>query len=50
MTILPFPKFHELMRPMLEACADGQPHPIGEIIDQMMINSGLSEEIGRAHI
>jgi hypothetical protein len=24
MSSLPFPKFHGLMRPMLEACADGQ--------------------------
>ena len=44
MSSLPFPKFHELMRPMLEACADGQPYPIGDIIEKMMASSGLSEE------
>lgn len=40
----PFPKFHELMRPMLEAVADGQPHALKDVIEQMMATSGLSPE------
>lgn len=32
----PFPKYHELMRPMLEAVIDGQPHHVKEVIQRMM--------------
>jgi len=41
---LPFPKFHELMRPMLEAVADGEPHALRDVIAQMAASSGLSPE------
>jgi restriction system protein len=44
MSSQPFPKFHELLRPMLVACADGEPHSVKEIIEKMMASSGLSEE------
>jgi len=44
MTNQPCPKFHELMRPMLEACADGQPHSVKEVIERMIASSDLSEE------
>jgi restriction system protein len=40
----PFPKFHELMRPMLVAVADGQPHQLKEVIQRMMDESGLAAE------
>jgi len=30
--MLPFPKYHELMRPMLEAVADGEPHHLKEVV------------------
>ena len=40
----PFPKYHELMRLMLEAVADGEPHHVKEVILRMMDVSGLTAE------
>ena len=40
----PFPKYHELMRPLLEAVADGEPHALKEVVGRMEAQSGLSSE------
>ena len=42
--MLPFPKYHDLMRPMLEAVADGEPHHLKEVVARMQAQSGLSSE------
>ena len=44
MTELPLPKYHELMRPMLEAVTDGEPHHVKAVIQRMMDVSGLTAE------
>jgi restriction system protein len=44
MTELPLPKYHELMRPMLEAVADGEPHHLKEVIQRMVDVFGLTAE------
>lgn len=41
---LPFPKYHELMRPMLETVADGDPRQLKEVIGHMAAASGLTTE------
>jgi restriction system protein len=38
----PFPKYHELMRPLLEAVADGEAHQLRDVIARMGATSGLS--------
>jgi restriction system protein len=38
----PFPKYHELMRPLLEAVADGEAHLLRDVIARMGATSGLS--------
>jgi restriction system protein len=42
--MLPFPKDHELMRPMLETVADGEPHALKQVVARMQAQSGLSSE------
>ena len=44
MPSIPYPKYHELMRLMLEAVADGEPHPLREVVSRMAEASGLSAE------
>jgi restriction system protein len=44
MTSPPFPKYHELMRPMLETVADGEPHALKQVVGRMQAQSGLSSE------
>ena len=44
MSKLHFPKHHELMRPMLEAVVDGEPHHVKEVIQRMMDVSGLTPD------
>jgi len=38
----PFPKYHELMRPLLDAVADGEAHQLRDVIARMGVTSGLS--------
>jgi restriction system protein len=40
----PFPKYHELMRPLLAAVADGAPHQLRDLIARMGETSGLSAD------
>jgi hypothetical protein len=35
MTSPPFPEYHDLMRPMLEAVADGESHHLKEVVARM---------------
>lgn len=44
MNSTPYPKYHELMRLMLEAVADGEPHHLKEVVSRMAEASGLSAE------
>ena len=40
----PFPKYHELMRSLLEEVADGQPHQLRDVVIRMGEKSGLSQD------